>query len=231
MLFTYALAVPLATLLLWTLILSTSLRKTHIAVLGLLTSVLLTCFLTDILKDAIGRPRPDLLARCKPDPTTTPLHKLVTIAVCTETEHHLLHDGWRSCPSGHSSFSFAGLGYLAMFFASQTGGLLPRASLATVLLCLAPVGAGLVAISRLEDYRHDVFDVVAGSSLGLLVAWATWRRYWPSLLESGCGEPYESGEGKAGGSSGGGFRRVRDEEEGEGMRGRFGGVDEGEVER
>ncbi len=66
----------------------------------------------------VGRPRPDLLARCKPTPGT-PTSTLVAIDVCTETDHHTLHDGWRSFPSGHSSFSFAGLGFLSLFFAGQ----------------------------------------------------------------------------------------------------------------
>lgn len=62
----------------------------------------------------MGRARPDLIARCKPK-EGTPEHELVTYLVCTETDHHTLHDGFRSFPSGHSSFSFAGLGYLSLF--------------------------------------------------------------------------------------------------------------------
>ena len=29
-------------------------------------SLLLTSFITDVIKNAVGRPRPDLIARCKP---------------------------------------------------------------------------------------------------------------------------------------------------------------------
>ena len=188
-------------------------HKAHVTILGLAITILLTCFITDVIKDAVGRPRPDLVARCKPD-MSAPQHELVTIEVCTETDHHTLHDGWRSFPSGHSSFAFSGLGYLACFFASQTYGLRPRASLAVILLCVTPLlGAALIAISRLEDYRHDFADVISGSVLGLLVAYFNWRRYYPSLLSSGCDEPHlpPSGSGKG---ANGGFQRVRDEEEG-----------------
>jgi diacylglycerol diphosphate phosphatase/phosphatidate phosphatase len=84
----------------------------------------------------------------------------------------------------------------------------------TVLVCLAPlVGAALIAISRLEDYRHDVFDVVSGSVLGAFVAVINWWRYFPSLWAADCAEPFEPLE-VVGKREGDGFKRVRDEEEG-----------------
>ncbi|KAK0840565.1 hypothetical protein LTR03_010478 [Friedmanniomyces endolithicus] len=217
LLFVSAGAVPLALLSLWTITLRPSIHKAHVTILGLIITILVTSFITDIIKDAVSRPRPDLIARCKPDPSA-PLHQLVTIDVCTETDHHTLHDGWRSFPSGHSSFAFAGFGYLACFFASQAQALRPRANLAVVLLCFAPLlGAAMIAASRLEDYRHDFADVITGSVLGFVVAYVNWRRYYPSLLEQGCEEPHAlpSGSGGRGrGSPNGGFQRVGDEEEG-----------------
>ncbi|KAF2857218.1 PAP2-domain-containing protein [Piedraia hortae CBS 480.64] len=213
MLFIYALLVPLCILTLWALILRPAVHAVHVTFLGFVSSVFLTTFITDILKNAIGRPRPDLLARCKPA-LGTPRDALVSIAVCQETKHHLLHDGWRSFPSGHSSFAFSGLGYLAIFFASQTLALAPRASLLTTLACAAPLlGAALIAISRLEDYRHDHADVICGSLLGLSVAYLTWRRQYPSLLSSECDMPYPPTSSR-GPSPPGIFRTIRDEEEG-----------------
>lgn len=105
--------VPLVVILIWALILRPGVHPTHVAILGLLISIALSSFLTDVIKNAVGRPRPDLIDRCKPA-KGTPGHSLVTIDVCTETAHHVLHDGWRSFPSGHSSFAFSGLGYLAL---------------------------------------------------------------------------------------------------------------------
>lgn len=234
MLFVYAAGIPALLLLASTLILpNRSTHKTHVTLLGLALTILTTSFLTDIFKNAIGRPRPDLLARCKPA-SSTPTNTLVTIAVCTEKANtHLLQDGWRSYPSGHSSFAFAGLGWLALFLAAQTHCLRPRASHATVLLCLAPlVGAALIAISRLEDYRHDVFDVVSGSVLGAVVCVFNWRRYYPSLWAADCDEPYEAlGGGR--GSRSGSPKRTRDVEEGYGAleAGRFSIGAEGEEYR
>jgi diacylglycerol diphosphate phosphatase / phosphatidate phosphatase len=69
----------------------------------------------------------------------------------------------------------------------------PRTDLARVLIALAPlIGAALIAISRLEDYRHDVFDVTCGSLLGMLMAYFSYRRYFPSLRLARCDEPYPS---------------------------------------
>ena len=138
-----------------------------------------------------------------------PAHELVTVDVCTETDHHTLHDGWRSFPSGHSSFSFSGLGYLSLFLAGQLHVLRPRTDLTRVLITVAPlIGAFLVAASRIEDYRHDKYDVTAGSILGLAIAFLVYRRYYPSLRSSSCNTPYSNAV------ENNGFTRLRDEEEG-----------------
>ena len=78
-----------------------------------------------------------------------------------------------------------------------------------MLLALAPLlGAALIAISRCEDYRHDVYDVSSGSLLGLLVAHYTYRRYFPPLRNSRCATPYPNP-----GDSANGFNKLKDEEE------------------
>lgn len=223
-LFIYAAGIPVLVCATWLLTYRPDFHKAHVTLLGLAISIITTLFLTDLFKNAIGRPRPDLIARCKPE-LSAPMDELVTVDVCTEMDANRLQDGFRSFPSGHSSFSFAGLGWLALFFASQTQVFRPRASLFIVLLCLAPLlGAALIAISRLEDYRHDVEDVIAGSLLGFLISCFNWRRYYPSLWSKACNEPY-SPPGSSGRSSpNGGFQRVRDEEEElglDGMRERF----------
>ena len=88
----------------------------------------------------------------------------------------------------------------------------PPTDLARALLALLPlVGALLIAISRCEDYRHDVYDVTVGALLGLTVAHLTYRRYYPSLKARRCDVPFaapvDAGVGK-----------LRDEEAAEGAR-------------
>ncbi|KAL2133835.1 hypothetical protein VTI74DRAFT_1558 [Chaetomium olivicolor] len=228
--FLYALFLPVFLLTAANLYTRAAPHKHHVALLGLVISLVLTSFLTDVVKNAVGRPRPDLLSRCLPR-TGTPRDKLVTIDVCTQTDHHTLHDGWRSFPSGHSSFSFAGLGYLSLFLSGQfrifahaaPGSLtehtekVVRGDLVRALVCLMPLlGATMIAISRCQDYRHDVYDVCVGGLLGWTVAYWSYRRYWPRLGSGRCEEPYAGPPGSE--EVAGRYGRVRDEEEAVGGR-------------
>ena len=110
--------IPLSILILYNVIARSPVAKHEVTYLPFAISLVLTSFLTDIVKKAVGRPRPDLLDRCHPTGGTKE-NVLVNIEVCTAEEGHKLQDGWRSFPSGHSSFSFAGLGFLALFLAGQ----------------------------------------------------------------------------------------------------------------
>lgn len=218
----YSAGIPALVLLLWVIFARPDPHKAHVVLLGLLISHVLTMFITDTIKNAVGRPRPDLIARCKPPPDT-PKHQLLDWTVCTETNHHTLHDGWRSFPSGHSSTAFAGLFYLSLFFAGQLHALQPRSGLAVMLVSFLPLlGAAMIAISRCEDYRHDVYDVTFGGFLGMAVAWFTYRRFFPGLRAPNCDIAYpKDREGME-------KRRVNDEESriGNRINGGFGDEDE-----
>lgn len=227
--FVYAVFIPLFLIIAYNLTTGASPHKHHVTYLGLVIALVLTAFLTDLVKNLVGRPRPDLIARCKPA-AGTPRDVLVTISVCTETAHHTLHDGWRSFPSGHSSFAFAGLGHMTLFLAGQTrifaharsgagagaAEKVVRGDLGRALLCLAPLlVATWIAISRCQDYRHDVYDVCVGSLLGWTVTYWSYRRYWPRVSSSRCDEPHPgppSGDDEAGR-----YGRLRDEEAGLGQ--------------
>jgi diacylglycerol diphosphate phosphatase/phosphatidate phosphatase len=61
------------------------------------------------LKNAIGKPRPDLIDRCQPNPGTEDPKPfgLSNITICTRhVGDPILKDGFRSFPSGHSSSKF-----------------------------------------------------------------------------------------------------------------------------
>lgn len=101
---------------------------------GLCLSVAVAFFITQGMKNLFGRPRPNLLARCQPDFEHVAEHvvsgwgqdlsarwTLVDSGVCLQTDQSVLNDGFRSFPSGHSSWSWSGLLYLSFFFASKFG--------------------------------------------------------------------------------------------------------------
>ncbi|KAF9893188.1 hypothetical protein FE257_011611 [Aspergillus nanangensis] len=209
----YAGVVPFLIILLWAVTFRPTRYKVQVTLLGFLVAIMLTSLITDIIKNAVGRPRPDLISRCLPK-KGTPEYSLIPWTVCTQTNQHILQEGWRSFPSGHSSFSFAGLGYLSFFSSGQMHVYRPRTDLCRFLVALIPfLCALLIAISRLEDYRHDVYDVTCGSVLGLLVAYFSYRRYYPSLQSAACDTPYDRTEAGVDGFS----KLPGDEEQGRGF--------------
>ncbi|OBT61495.1 hypothetical protein VE03_09332 [Pseudogymnoascus sp. 23342-1-I1] len=213
--------------------------------LGLGMSCASSWLITSGLKNLVGKPRPDVIARCIPDLSQIAKYAvagipavrdttitLVSAGICTQKDAKLLDDGWRSWPSGHSSFSAAGLVYLSLFLASKLALTLPflspkpptqsdssyysafpsrlppadkyakyehdderpssnldhtqiaarnqAASPPLYLLALAfiPTGAAMyIAASRYSDFRHHGFDILSGSFIGTVAAFAAFRYY------------------------------------------------------
>ncbi|KAL2783520.1 phosphatidic acid phosphatase type 2/haloperoxidase [Aspergillus keveii] len=103
----------------------------HIGTLGFITAHIIAFFFTQGMKNLFGKPRPDLLSRCQPDMGNAAAHavggfagesmagQLYSTSICQQEDADILHDGFRSYPSGHSSASAAGLVYLSLFLASK----------------------------------------------------------------------------------------------------------------
>ncbi|KAG0065338.1 hypothetical protein BGZ89_008403 [Linnemannia elongata] len=158
----------------------------HNGLLGLLLSVLLTTIFTQVMKVTVGKHRPDFLARCEPMLNGAPLTQdrplqLWTVDVCSQTDKHILKDGMRSFPSGHASTAFAGLVYLALWMSGKMHVFDRKGySLKPVLLFMPIVAAILVAISRIQDYRHSGTDVTWGAIIGIIFAVFSYLQYYPS---------------------------------------------------
>ncbi|XP_020705301.1 lipid phosphate phosphatase 2 [Dendrobium catenatum] len=150
----------------------------HNAVLGLLYSVLITGVLTDAIKDAVGRPRPDFFWRCFPDGKDF-YDKITTIVIC-HGDKSVIKEGHKSFPSGHSSWSFAGLGFFSWYLAGKIKAFDRRGHVAKLCIVLLPIlCASFIAISRVDDYWHHWQDVVAGGLLGLVVASFCYLQFFP----------------------------------------------------
>jgi membrane-associated phospholipid phosphatase len=160
-------------------------------ILDLAQAVGLALMTTEATKVAVGRYRPDFLARCDPvDPGTVTLeygNNTIGMYPCTDTySESTIQDGRQSYPSGHTSFSFTlgayGAGYMIWCwnmrfdwsprsrgpwreFLSDLGNVV--AKIWTCCLLGFPWGVGC---TRIIDYQHNVSDVVAGMVLGLGIA-------------------------------------------------------------
>lgn len=150
----------------------------HHAILGLLFSVLITAVLTDAIKDAVGRPRPDFFWRCFPDGKD--FYDKVTTGVICHGKKADIKEGHKSFPSGHSSWSFAGLVFLAWYLAGKIRVFDRKGHVAKLCLIFLPIlGASLVAVSRVDDYWHHWQDVFAGGLLGTVVASICYLQFFP----------------------------------------------------
>ncbi|KAI5839928.1 phosphatidic acid phosphatase type 2/haloperoxidase, partial [Morchella snyderi] len=175
------------------------------ALLGLLLSIAMAMLLTDALKNLMGKPRPDMIARCAPAEELLAAAQtgwgLVSWEVCANLGDKRLADGFRSFPSGHASMSFAGLTYTSLFLASFIFSMqMPFARAITPfsgsaaaaapsahpkvpqMLSFAVVAtpmllATYVASTRWSDYRHHGFDVLFGSFEGIVCALVGWGWY------------------------------------------------------
>lgn len=193
-LFFYASWVPISLIAIISIIITKPRNKifvTYISLVGLVISVFTTSVLTDLLKNFIGRHRPDFLSRCVPK-EGTPIDVLVYAKdVCTTDNLSRLQDGFRTTPSGHSSISFAGLFYLSLWLGGQF--VVTNAKVGswrTIVAGLPTVGAALIALSRTEDYRHHFVDILIGSSIGLVIAYWSYHRNFPSISHPRSYEPW-----------------------------------------
>lgn len=203
---------------------SRSVWDLHNGLLGFVLAQALTVTITTIVKVTVGRPRPDLIDRCQPFPgsqNASP-YGLVTDHICSVgVDSKILRDGFRSFPSGHASTSFAGFTYLSLYLAGKLHLFDRRGHAVTAWLCGTPLmAATLIAVSRTMDYRHHATDVIAGALLGLIIAYWSYKLYYPSLSHPQSHKPYSpripnehlAGAGEdqgetSGDANGGEFRR------------------------
>jgi len=154
----------------------------------------LTGVVTNILKLAVGRPRPDFVYRCWPD-GNVPEDAFSHLDLQCTGDPDVVTEGRKSFPSGHSSFSFATWGFVFLYLSGKLGtfhsfsGRPPSASwklLVSLSLVLVPT---LIAVSRAADYHHHWQDIVAGSSLGLAISWLVYRQHYPSICSLESAQP------------------------------------------
>lgn len=154
--------------------------------LGLSLALGINGAMTNLIKLSVGRPRPDFLWRCFPD------GRFSADMQCTGISSEIA-EGLKSFPSGHSSISFASLGFTALYLAGklQCFASHGRGQSWRLCLCVLPLAIALaIAVSRTCDYHHHWQDVFIGSLMGWAIAHLCYRQYFPSLSVESCNRSY-----------------------------------------
>ncbi|XP_058185266.1 lipid phosphate phosphatase 2-like isoform X3 [Rhododendron vialii] len=160
----------------------------HHAILGLLYSVFITAVITSAVKDAVGRPRPHFFWGCFPDGKE--VYDQWGDVIC-HGEKNVIKEGYKSFPSGHTSGSFAGLGFLSLYMSGKIKPFDRRGHVAKLCVVFLPLLiASLVGISRVDDYWHHWEDVFAGGLLGLTVATFCYLQFFPPPYHAEGWGPY-----------------------------------------
>ncbi|XP_018719975.2 putative lipid phosphate phosphatase 3, chloroplastic [Eucalyptus grandis] len=160
----------------------------HHAVLGLWYSTTFTAVITDAIKLAVGWPRPDFFWRCFPDGKD--VYDQWGNVIC-HGKRNVIDDGHKSFPSGHTSWSFAGLGFLSLYLAGKIKAFDHKGHVAKLCIVIFPLlVASLVGVSRLDDHRHHRQDVIVGGLLGITLAVLCYLQVFPPPYHAQGWRPY-----------------------------------------
>ena len=130
--------------------------------------LLVTKVVTDSLKLSVGELRPNFLDVCKPNlspeicKNSGDYEVYVTNYTCTG-DSDLIKQGKLSFPSGHSSVITYNMAFLIFYL--ETKQYLPRGIRSSLSLLFA-ITACLVSLSRLDDFKHHIHDIIAGMTIG-----------------------------------------------------------------
>lgn len=168
-----------------------SLNDVNTAVMGLLFSLISAAVFQVFIKWLIGGLRPHFFSVCKPNINATNVGSgtgfdglLFDRSICTGKEDEIDY-ALQSMPSGHSAVAFASLLYLSFYlngklkiFANY------RPQYWKFILFFAPLlGAVLIASSLTIDHYHHWYDVLAGSTIGIMYAFGAYRCQYASIWD------------------------------------------------
>ncbi|XP_010275094.1 PREDICTED: putative lipid phosphate phosphatase 3, chloroplastic isoform X4 [Nelumbo nucifera] len=110
---------------------------------------------------------------------TVPVYDQLGNVIC-HGKANVIKDGHKSFPSGHTSWSFSGLGFLSLYLSGKIKAFDHRGHVAKLCIIFLPLlVASLVGISRVDDYKHHWQDVFAGGLLGFTVATLCYLQFFP----------------------------------------------------
>ena len=160
-----------------------SFNDANTAIMGLLFSLISAAVFQVFIKWLIGGLRPHFFAVCKPMINSSDYGTgrgfdglMFDRSICTGDEKQI-NDALESLPSGHSTAAFAGLVYCSLYlngklkiFANY------RPQYWKFVLFYAPLlGAVLISCSLTIDHYHHWYDILAGSIIGIMFAFGSYR--------------------------------------------------------
>ncbi|KAK7426421.1 hypothetical protein QQZ08_007015 [Neonectria magnoliae] len=167
------------------------------AIIGTTWAVILASVFQVALKQLVGGFRPYFLDVCMPDISLAGSHNktglngvgfhqvMYTIDICTQTDHAKLKNAITSFPSGHSTAAFAGFGFLFLWLNAKLKVWADhkpsfwKLSLTFLPLLIAVLIAGSLTI----DAAHNWYDIVAGSTIGIVMALAAYRTSYAAVWD------------------------------------------------
>jgi len=181
----------------------------HQAILGLFLAYLVTNLISDFVKNYAGRYRPDFLTVCDVDFKKVEEQflkfqnltggidienygprKLFDTSIC-KGDKSAIAEEQKSFPSGHTSFAFTTMSYLALYLAGQLRIFDGRCRVWKYFIVCIPITWALyVPFSRLMDYRHHWQDLLAGAIIGLFFGITVYYFMYPKLRDPNCDIPY-----------------------------------------
>ncbi|KAK8244791.1 PAP2 superfamily protein [Phyllosticta capitalensis] len=158
------------------------------AVIGLLYSLIVAAVFQVFIKWLIGGLRPHFLAACKPDlslQTGTGYGGIMYDRTVCTGEASDINDSLESMPSGHSTAAFAGLVYLSLYLNAKLKVFSnSHPAMWKLIATMAPLlGAVLIAGALTIDEFHNYYDVMAGATIGTLMAFCSYRMVYASVWD------------------------------------------------
>ncbi|KJZ77653.1 hypothetical protein HIM_02830 [Hirsutella minnesotensis 3608] len=165
------------------------------AIIGSIWAVLLASLFQVVVKQLIGGFRPYFLDVCMPDisraSNKTGLNGvgfkqvMYTIEVCTQMDAMKLKTAITSFPSGHSSATCAGFGFLFLWMNAKLKVWADhRPAFWKLTLTLLPLLSSVViACSLTIDAAHNWYDIVAGCVIGGTMALAAYRATYAAVWD------------------------------------------------
>ncbi|RVX12717.1 Lipid phosphate phosphatase 2 [Vitis vinifera] len=164
----------------------------HHAILGLLFSVLITAvklmqlkmLLADLVQTSFGvvslMGKGPILSQHIFGAWIIQVFDTRTTDVLCTGDKSVIKEGHKSFPSGHTSWSFAGLSFLSWYLSGKIRAFDRKGHVAKLCIVFLPILlAALVGVSRVDDYWHHWQDVFAGGLIGATVASFCYLQFFP----------------------------------------------------